>query len=104
MLRRFLISLTFAAVPLGAAAQELVVNDIYQGGIAAGHAGGSNPDSPAIQAWPTTEHYCPDGLQPVVVGGAISCGTPDLTAAPGGYFHAPTGPVHAPAQDGKSPG
>lgn len=30
----------------------------------------------AIWAYPSKENYCPAGLQPVVVGGVICCGTP----------------------------
>lgn len=32
-----------------------------------------------IWAYPSTKNNCPVGLQPVVVGGAISCGIPTAT-------------------------
>ncbi len=31
---------------------------------------------PPIWAYPSKQNYCPAGLQPVVVGGVICCGTP----------------------------
>ncbi len=31
---------------------------------------------PPIHAYPARENHCPDGLQPVVVGGVVCCGSP----------------------------
>ncbi len=33
-----------------------------------------------IHAYPSKHNYCPSGLQPVVVGGVICCGTPTHAA------------------------
>jgi len=33
----------------------------------------------AIWAYPSAENFCPAGLQPVIVGGAICCGKPTHT-------------------------
>ena len=48
----------------------------------------------AIWAYPAKHNYCPAGLQPVMIGGAVCCGTPTHT----GYQ---SHPVHrAPAPRG----
>ena len=31
----------------------------------------------AVWAYPTKHHYCPAGLQPVVIGGVVCCGSPN---------------------------
>lgn len=31
----------------------------------------------AIWAYPAKANYCPNGLQPVVIGGVVCCGTPN---------------------------
>ncbi len=48
----------------------------------------------AIWAYPSKTNYCPDGLQPVVVGGVICCGSPTHT----GYkeYNAPRRRAHKP--------
>lgn len=32
-----------------------------------------------VYAYPSSANYCPAGLQPVTLGGAICCGTPNQT-------------------------
>lgn len=34
---------------------------------------------PKVYAYPSSANYCPAGLQPVTLGGAICCGTPNQT-------------------------
>ncbi|MGX9356715.1 hypothetical protein ACS3SW_16595 [Roseobacteraceae bacterium S113] len=51
------------------ASQALAWGDMYMGN--ATH----NPNSMPIQAY-HGPNYCPAGLQPVLVGGVICCGTP----------------------------
>lgn len=36
-------------------------------------------DMPRLYPYPTTENYCPAGLQPIVYNGEISCGAPNTT-------------------------
>jgi len=53
----------------------------------------TQPASNTMAAWayPTKHNYCPGGLQPIMVGGVICCGTPTHHGNP--YAH-PT-PVKA---------
>ncbi|MBR9762241.1 MAG: hypothetical protein GYB53_01535 [Rhodobacteraceae bacterium] len=64
--------------PLAGAAQGLVVNDIYQGHDVPNYGGVSYYDSPAITPYASGVNYCPAGLQPVELGGEISCGVPNV--------------------------
>lgn len=67
-----------AVAPLAVAAEGIVVNDIYTGTTAGMSYGAlSYYDSPAITAYPSGANYCPEGLQPVQLGGEVSCGTPN---------------------------
>jgi len=36
-------------------------------------------DGPRVYPVPTTENYCPAGLQPVSINGAICCGQPNTS-------------------------
>lgn len=47
----------------------------------------------AIWAYPSKHNYCPAGLQPVMVGGVVCCGTPTHHGNP--YAH-PTPAKHKP--------
>lgn len=55
----------------------------------------------AVWAYPAKHNYCPAGLQPVVVGGVVCCGTPNRHGNP--YAHPVSKPrpkpvpVHKPA-------
>lgn len=55
------------------ASSALAWGDMYMGSDTA-----NNPNSGEIYAYPGANN-CPAGLQPVVVGGAICCGTPTAT-------------------------
>ncbi|WP_010139918.1 hypothetical protein [Oceanicola sp. S124] len=81
---RFAAALLIAAAPLGAplvaSAQGLVVNDIYQGHTVPTYGTSSYYDSPAITPYPSDTNYCPAGLQPVVLGGEVSCGVPNVAS------------------------
>lgn len=37
----------------------------------------ASADSVKLYPYATAEHYCPSGLQPVVLNGVISCGRPN---------------------------
>ncbi|MGI3163335.1 hypothetical protein [Pseudooceanicola sp. 200-1SW] len=81
-----ILAAALALAPLTAAAQGLVVNDIYTGPSAGITYGGwAYEDSPAVTAYPSGANYCPAGLQPVQLGGEVSCGTPNA----GGDWHGP---------------
>ena len=43
-----------------------------------------------IYAYPSKENYCPAGLQPVTISGAICCGTPNQSVS---YQHMMAHPV-----------
>ncbi|SPF78068.1 hypothetical protein [Pseudoprimorskyibacter insulae] len=87
----------FAAAALALSANSaLAWGDIYMGD------GTNNPNSGQIYAYPTKANYCPAGLQPVVVGGVICCGTPtapgygDHTLAPKAVYKKKTYSAPAP--------
>ena len=44
--------------------------------LSAGLAGQVSAE-PKLYAYPSSANYCPAGLQPVTLGGAIGCGTPN---------------------------
>jgi len=44
--------------------------------LSAGLAGQASAE-PKVYAYPSSANYCPAGLQPVTLGGAIGCGTPN---------------------------
>jgi hypothetical protein len=44
--------------------------------LSAGLAGPVSAE-PKVYAYPSSANYCPAGLQPVTLGGAIGCGTPN---------------------------
>lgn len=61
-------------------------------------AGGNNMTQPAsdevaIWAYPAKVNYCPSGLQPVVIGGVVCCGTPNQAG-----YQSPPAPRRAKAQ------
>ncbi|MEN8893118.1 hypothetical protein [Planktotalea arctica] len=56
------------AATIAASSQALAWGDMYMGD------GTHNPNSVAPQAY-HGPNYCPPGLQPVVLGGVICCGT-----------------------------
>ena len=37
----------------------------------------ANSGGAPLYAFPSKENYCPTGLQPVIMGGVICCGTPN---------------------------
>ena len=39
----------------------------------------NQPEGLFIQPYPASANYCPNGLQPVTIGGVICCGTPTTT-------------------------
>ncbi|MBO9472454.1 hypothetical protein J7413_02790 [Shimia sp. R10_1] len=53
----------------------------------------NQPEGVLIHPYPSKTHYCGTGLQPVTVGGMISCGVPNTTEryynGSGGHRHAP---------------
>lgn len=63
--------------------------------LAEGHTQPASYDMP-IYAYPTHVNYCPAGLQPVMVGGVICCGTPTHHGNP--YAHPAPRRSHKPAQ------
>lgn len=48
-------------------------------------------DGVAIWDYAASENYCPAGLQPIMLGGAICCGTPNAT----GYQSHPVSAVRS---------
>ena len=46
----------------------------------------------AIFAYPSSENYCPAGLQPIVLGGVICCGQPN-TSGPAFVTHRASAPA-----------
>jgi len=54
----------------------------------------SQPENVYMPAYPTSENYCPQGLQPVTRGGVICCGTPTAGAE---YAPAPQRQMSCPA-------
>ena len=45
----------------------------------AAFAPGQAAAQPKVYAYPSSANYCPTGLQPVTISGAICCGTPNQT-------------------------
>ena len=39
----------------------------------------NQPEGMMIQPYPASANYCPNGLQPVTMGGVICCGTPNTS-------------------------
>ena len=56
----------------------------------------NQPEGVLFQAYPASANYCPQGLQPVTLGGVICCGTPNATysqAPERSYSPAPSCPA-----------
>lgn len=76
----------------------LAWGDMYMGD------GTNNPNSTMLQHAYHAPNYCPAGLQPVMVGGVVCCGTPNASAyvdRPGKtyrkVYHKPAPRAYAPA-------
>ncbi|MBE9639386.1 hypothetical protein [Salipiger mangrovisoli] len=91
---------TMAGSGVAMAASQGYPGDMYMPGSAGFVPGGG--DQPLIQSYPASS-MCARGLQPVILGGQIWCGTPtggsyhDPSAAPRVSRSAPLPRVYAPA-------
>ncbi|MEQ9693412.1 hypothetical protein [Shimia sp. SDUM112013] len=49
----------------------------------------NQPEGVVFQAYPAAANYCPQGLQPITLGGVICCGTPNASYSnPAGHSKA----------------
>lgn len=67
------------------AAPALARGDIYMGD------GTTRAGQTLVYPYPTKYNYCPDGLQPVLANGEISCGKPNVGTT---YYNAPGGKTY----------
>ena len=77
MMKLFSLVAVTAMLTLPAAAQTWSSNAPNIGPV-------NQPEGIYIPAYPASTNYCPTGYQPVVVGGTISCGTPNAGAGTNG--------------------
>ncbi|WP_372884955.1 hypothetical protein [Shimia sp.] len=57
----------------------------------------SQPEGIRIEAYPAAANYCPNGYQPVVVGGVICCGIPNATYSAPAPVRSRYRPAYCPA-------
>lgn len=57
----------------------------------------NQPEGIYIEAYPVSTNYCPTGYQPVVVGGVISCGTPNAGTSASTGSHSSSSSMSCPA-------
>lgn len=77
------------------AAATLALTGLAAPALAGGHSQPAS-DNMLVWAYPTKHNYCPAGLQPVMVGGVVCCGTPNTHHNP--YAHPVSKPRKAHAQ------
>lgn len=90
MKKLFSLAAVTAVLALPAAAQTWSSNAPNIGPV-------NQPEGIYIKAYPVSTNYCPAGYQPVVVGGTISCGTPNAGASPSSGTHGSSSGTSCPA-------